>query len=88
MRTVVAMLMLVLSGGFVWTDDSREPELLRPEERRIIRDLLHENDENLSGRERRFLRELRSREVLNDLEREDLDQLKRKYWGVEHDEDD
>jgi len=88
MRTVVAMLMLVLSGGFAWTDDSREPELLRPEDRRIIRDLLHENDETLSGRERRFLRELRSREVLDDQECEDLDQLKRKYWGVEHDEDD
>jgi hypothetical protein len=84
------MLVLLVLGGVGLTGDllgdDRTP--LTPREKRIIRDLLHERSETLSGRERQLLMDLRKHDAADQVERKDFERIKRREWGVEERGDD
>jgi len=71
-----------------WATFAGDETSLAPHERRVIRDLLEDRSEDLSGSERRLLMDLRRQDSITEDERRDFERIKRREWGVEEGERD
>ena len=71
-----------------WATFAGEETSLKPHERRVIRDLLEDRSEDLSGSERRLLMELRRQDTVAEDDRRDFERIKRRELGVEEGERD
>lgn len=83
--SLVTTLFLLLGS---WPAIASEEAPLNPHERRVIRDLLLDRSEDISGNERRLLMDFKNRDNISDEERQEFERIKRREWSVEEGERD